>query len=45
MDRWMDGQMDRYTDTQTDRDFTGCPMVKTLHFHYNKCEFDPWLGD
>ena len=26
------------------RDFSGGPVVKTLHFHCRGCGFDPWSG-
>ena len=26
------------------REFSGGPMVRTLHLHCQGCRFDPWLG-
>ena len=26
------------------RNFSGGPVVKTLHFHCSGCGFDPWSG-
>ena len=28
-----------------DRDFSGSPVVKTLHSQYRGCRFDPCLGN
>ena len=36
--------MDRDKAEMQLRDFSGGPVVKTLHFHCRGCGFDPWSG-
>jgi len=49
-EKWQDGRLksnhiNKYIKINDLGDFSGGPMVKTLHFHCREHRFDPQLGN